>query len=177
MIMLSDQKIDLDELNRTLPTPIVLTDRRASSFVHGIEKAWTAPFSLKELYFVENENRPYVMQCGLGGSLVREGKVLLEACEIDWSLFNTSENRKCGALTLYEKLQKPSGAALVEWKKGQGRWLLCSLDTSRESNSINAFWKKLFACLGIDTRGPSDLPGENETQSRPHDLLRDGPIQ
>lgn len=177
LVMLSGPTVDLDELNRILPMPIELTERRASSFIHGTEHAWMAPFSLRELSFIENENKPYVMQCGLDGPMVREGKVLLEASNIDWTLFNAPENRKCGALTLHEKLQKPSGAALVEWKKGKGRWLLCSLSTVQESHSLNAFWKKLFACLGIDTAGLTKPENEKATPTRSYDLLRDGPIQ
>lgn len=177
MVMLSDQDTDLDKLNAILPKPIVLTDRQASSFVHGADDDLTAPFSLKELFFVENNQTSYMMQCGLDGPLVKEAKVLLKACNIDWSLFNAPENRKCGALTLYEKLKKPSGAALVEWTNGKGRLLICSIDTSRDSKEINQFWTKLFACLGIDTTGKGLMENPKTNEIKSHDLLRDGPLQ
>lgn len=176
MVMLSSREIGVDKLNKILPGPVVLTDRQASSFVHGAENSVVAPISLKELFFIENDPRPQMMQCGLEGPFVKDSKVLLEACTIDWSLFNASENRKCAALTLYEKLQKPSGAALVEWTNGKGRILVCSIGISRDGKDINRFWGKLFACLGMDTTGKVRDEG-GSTATKPHDLLRDGPLQ
>ena len=177
LIMVGDLQTDIDALNRVLPKPVALTDRQASSFVHGTENAMTAPLSLRELFFVENERTPHVMRCGLDGPLVSDSTILLEACGIDWSLFNASENRKCAALTLYEKLHKPSGAALVQWSNGRGRLLLCTIGVSRDSRPISAFWGKLFACLGVDTAGALRPQGESETEKRAHDLLRDGPVK
>ncbi len=177
LIMQAGPDTDLDKLNRLLPEPIALTDRQASSFVHGTGDGLTAPFSLKELYFVGNNPNSNVLLCGLDGPFVREAKVLLKACNIDWSLFNAPENRKCGALTLYEKLVKPSGAALVEWTNGKGRLLICSIDTSRDSKEIDQFWNKLFACMGIDTTGRILMEDQKSNETKPHDLLRDGPLQ
>lgn len=177
LIMLSNPQVDLNALVRILPKPVTLTDRHTSSFVHGANDGLTAPFSLRELFFVETERHAPVMRCGLEGPFVKDSKVLLEACNIDWSLFNAPENRKCGALTLYEKLQKPSGAALVEWTEGQGRILLCSIGTAGDSRRIDAFWSKFFACLKIDTSGTLRPVNADESPVRLHDLLRDGPMQ
>ncbi len=177
LIMLNDKEIDLNLLNTILPRPVILTDRQISSFVHGAEKTRTASFSLKELYMVEQNQKSHMMLCGLDGPFVTDSTVLLKACDIDWSLFHASENRKCGALVLYEKLQKPSGAALVEWTKGQGKILLCSIDTSRKSERITKFWKKLFGCLGVNIAEVMDQPVLKKESKRPHDLLQDGPIK
>lgn len=177
LIMLNDKEVDLNLLNTILPKPVILTDRQISSFVHGAEKARTASFSLKELYLVEQNQKSHMMLCGLDGPFVTDSTVLLRACDIDWSLFHAPENRKCGALVLYEKLQKPSGAALVEWTKGQGKILLCSINTSRKSERIAKFWKKLFGCLGVNMAGAADQPVLKSKSKRPHDLLQDGPIK
>ena len=177
LMMVGEPQTDLDALNRHLPTPVTLTERQASSFVHGSDNAVTAPLSLREMFFVENERAAHVMRCGLGGPLVSDSTVLLEACGVDWSLFNAPENRKCAALVLHEKLHKPSGAALVQWTGGRGRLLLCTLGVSRDSRAISAFWDKLLACLGVDTAGALRPQGAAETEKRPHDLLRDGPVQ
>ncbi|MBM4103773.1 MAG: beta-galactosidase [Planctomycetes bacterium] len=175
LILLNDRGVDLDLLNTILPESVTLTDRQISSFVHGAENTQTAPFSLRELYFVEQEQKSHMMKCGLDGPFVKNSTILLKACDIDWSLFHTSENRKCGALVLYEKLHKPSGAALVEWTKGQGKILLCSIDTSRKSERITHFWKKLFGCLGVNMAGVTDRSDLKREETRPYDLLRDGP--
>lgn len=175
MVMISNNQIDLDKLNSVLPAPIALTNRQASSFIHGTEQGPVAPFSLKELYFVENEHRSYVMQCGLDGPLVERSSILLEACNVDWTLFNAAENRKCAALILNEKLHKPSGAALIEWTDGKSKIYICTLDTAYEGEAIDQFWHKFFACLGIDAGSAVSPEEKNSADGPPHDLLRDGP--
>lgn len=177
VIMLRNDDVDSEMLNSVLPEPIVLTDRRISSFVHGKDDGLTAPFSLDELYFVDKNQQKYTMQCGLGGEFVEKSKVLLKACNTDWSLFNAPENRKCGALVLYEKLRKPSGAALVEWTNGEGKLLVCSIGISGEDERLNHFWGKLFACLGINTENRADSEDPELQDSESHDLLRDGPLE
>lgn len=177
LIMPVGPNTDLEKLNRLLPEPIALTDRQASSFVHGTEEGLTAPFSLKDLYFVEHKPNSNVLLCGLEGPFVQGATVLLKACEIDWSLFNAPENRKCGSLILYEKLTKPSGAALVEWTKEGSRILVCTIDSSGDSNEVDRFWTKLFACLEIDTTGRILIEDQKSNDTKPHDLLRDGPLQ
>jgi beta-galactosidase len=168
--------LDTEGLNRILPEPLQLTERQASSFVHSVEEGITAPFSFKELYFIDNEKMPPAMRCGLGGALTGHSKILLEACPIDWTLFNAPENRKCAALILSEKLQKPSGAALIEYAQKPGRLLVCSIDFTRTGEPFDRFWQKLFACLGVDTSGASESRPE-ASWPKAHDLLRDGPLQ
>lgn len=177
LIMLNDKKVDLNMLNIILPRPVILTDHQISSFIHGAENTQTTPFSLKELYMVEQDQESHMMECGLDGSFVMDSTILLKACEIDWSLFHAPENRKCGALVLYEKLQKPSGAALVEWTNGQGKILLCSIGTSIKSERATHFWKKLFGCLGVNMSGAVHPVVPKREDKKPHDLLRDGPIK
>ncbi len=177
LVMLNDKDVDLDLLNTILPKPVILTDRQISSFVHGAKNTRTAPFSLKELYMVEQNQKSHMMLCGLDGPFVTDSTVLLKACDIDWSLFHAPENRKCGALVLSEKLQKPSGAAIVEWTKGQGKILLCSIDTSRKSERIDKFWKKMFSCLGVNITEVTDQPILKRKSKKPHDLLQDGPLK
>jgi len=65
----------------------------------------------------------------------------------------------------------------VEWTKGQAKILLCSVDTSRKSQRITHFWKKLFGCLGASMSGAADTPVPKRENTKPHDLLRDSPIK
>ena len=176
LVMLNDRELDLDLLDTILPKPVILTDRQISSFVHGAKNKRTAPFSLKELYLVEPDQTTHMMQCGLDGPFVMNSTVLLRACDIDWSLFHAPENRKCGALVLSEKLQKPSGAALVEWTQGEGKILLCSIGSSRTSERTTTFWEKLFSCLGVNMAEEADSTVPKKENKKQHDLLRDGPI-
>lgn len=175
VILVEDKETDLDLLNAFLGEPIVLTDRQISSFVHGVEDSVLAPMSLKDLYLVEQNQSSHMMNCGLDGPFIRNSTVLLQACNVDWSLFHAPENRKCGALVLYEKLQKPAGAALVERVCGKGKMYVCSIGVSRTDDRTVSFWKKLFACLGVRTAGLNAPAAPPETVKL-HDLLRDGPI-
>lgn len=175
VLIMMHKPFNADALNGVLPGPVGLTDRKAWSFVHHVKDGITAPFSFNELYFVENEKSAPMMLCGLDGPLVRGSKILLEACPIDWTLFNQPENQKCAALVLSEKIGKPSGAALIEYTQDGGRLLVCSLDITVTGERADRFWKKLLACLGINTSG-SPIESQSGTQVRPHDLLRDGPL-
>jgi beta-galactosidase len=175
LIMLNNPDTDLNLLNAVLPKPVLFTNRQVSSFVPAEGHTLAAPFSLKELYFIEQNQKSQMMLFGLDGPFVNDSTILLKACQIDWSLFYAPENRKCGALTLYEKLQKPSGAVLVQWTNGQGKILLCSIDTFRKSEKITHFWKKLFECLGVNMEGATDQPDFKRENTGTYDLLLEGP--
>ena len=177
IFMLSGVNGDIARLNSLLPYSVKFTDRQSSNFVHGPDSDVFAPLSLKDLYLVTNNHNDYMMKFGLAGPFVEKGEVLLEASNIDWTFFNAPENRKCAALTLFEKLQKPSGAAIVKWQGKKGSIILCSLDINVKREGVNDFWKKVFGCLGVDTSNESNITDTDKTKNKVHDLLRDGPLQ
>ncbi|MES1227899.1 MAG: beta-galactosidase, partial [Armatimonadota bacterium] len=108
-------------VNRLLPAPVTLTPREATALERGDEHPLNVPFSLTNLYFAENRLDKHVLKCGLDGAFVKQGKVVLKVSNTDWSQFNNvREDAKCAAVVLYEHMVKPSGAALVEMKQGQG---------------------------------------------------------
>ena len=71
---------------------------------------WTTGLGPSDLDFSEDLAASETLKCGLDGPLVASGRVLLEASNTDWSLFNgAAENAKCAAVVLHEKLRKPAG--------------------------------------------------------------------
>ena len=107
-------------------------------------------FSASELYFAEDGKDRLILRHGMDGKLVDRGLVMLQAANTDWSLFNNvPEVAKCGALVLYEQMQKPSGVALVQVPLGQGQLTLCTIDPLIATRNANALWRKLFLVMGV----------------------------
>jgi beta-galactosidase len=114
------------------------------------------------------------MRCGLAGPFAAGGTVVLTASRTDWSLFNRkSEEEKMGSICCYEKLIKPSGAALVARKVGAGTVAVCTIDTTVDTPARRAFWTRLFAHMGVKAQ-PAQAAGRQGVK-KAHDLLLDGP--
>ena len=177
LVIVCDPGADASALSALLPEPVKLTAREATAFERGDDAhPWAAPFGLADLYFAEEERAAdrRVMRCGLSGPFVNNGTVVLTASRTDWSLFNRrSEEEKVGAIFCYEKLMKPSGAALVARASGAGTVAVCTIDYTVETPARRAFWKRLFAHMGVRTQFAQPAGGQG--RKTPHDLLLDGP--
>lgn len=163
-------------LNQLLPAPVTLTRRVATALVPRQSHAWTAGLGVADLYFAEDATDKQILKCGLDGPLVEQGRVLLEASNIDWSLFSDApENAKCAAVVLYEQIKKPSGAALVTLSRGAGTFAVSALDCVAGSPVHARFWRSLFTNLGVhlvrEAKPGSSVPPKQKS----HDLLLDGP--
>lgn len=55
---------------------------------------------------------------------------------------------------VYEQLQKPSGAALVEVPRATGKLWLSSLDYMAKTSRYRDFWRQLFQNLGVQLVAP-----------------------
>ncbi len=152
-----------------------LTDRAATMLTRASTHPFVASIGLPEMYFAENKTDKYILSYGMTGTLVREGETLLTAADVDWSWFNNHpENEKCGAVVLYEHLQKASGAALVLLKHGNGHVLLSTMRMSPRSAAHSAFFHRLFTDIGAAV---GDCRAVDETASTAvHDLLLNGPV-
>ena len=133
-----------------LPPGLELTTRPATALVPEPGHAWTAAFNLPALYFAEDGADRFIMRHGLCGRLLADAKILLRASDTDWSQFNEAlEVAKCAASVLYEHLQHPAGAALVELPWGKGKLVVSTLDYRIESATADVMWRILFARAGI----------------------------
>ncbi len=151
------------------------TDRRATQLTRKSDHPFVASIPTELLYFAENEQEKAILTHGLDGNLITKGTVLLSAGDTDWSLFNDQpENRKCGAVQMYEMLEKPCGAAMVLLPHNAGRIVLFSLNLQADSTAHRALLNHLMTDMGWDTHAPRPLE-ETHAQKR-HDLLLNGPI-
>ena len=174
-VMISDGKIS-SALNGLLPAKLELTDRQATSLKINPDSEIGKYFNLPDLYFSEIDGDRKILKQGLSGELVKQGTSVLEATNIDWSLFNqVGENRKCAQVVLYEHLQKPSGVALVKIPLKKSKLWISSLDYKISKKETLAFWKTLCQALQIELKSGEDQSQKGDKMKK-HDLLLDGPV-
>lgn len=150
LLMVCDNKAPLTSINRLLPAPLMLTKRRQTMVAPSGDDPWSAGLGLKDLYFAEEDGDREILKCGLAGPLVKTGSVVLEAGTTDWALFNSMPQKsKAAAVTLYEHLHKPSGAALVRIPHATGTLAVCSLDFRLSSPASQSMWQNLLENMGV----------------------------
>jgi beta-galactosidase len=137
------------KLNALLPYPLELTDRKATSFVKQADDPFVGALDNKDYYFTELTRQP-VMQYGLSGEMVRGAKVILEACNTDWSRWNSRpEYLKTAAVYRSERESKPGGAALVKVASGKGQLYLTSIDLMLLKSDGENLLRTMLANLGL----------------------------
>ena len=149
-VMIRDKGASLPLLGELLPAKLSLTNRHATSLVRGQANKAIDGFSLDQLYFVGESDDNQIQKAGLDGSLVEDGKVLLSASNSDWSLFERkSESAKNSSMLIYERLEKPAGAALIEVPEEKGRLWVSALDTTLNNKAAETFWSQLWRNIGV----------------------------
>ena len=144
-----------NQLNTLLPFPLELTERKATSFIKKILDSIIGALNNKDFYFTELSRQP-VMQYGLSGEIVRKGIVILEACNTDWSRWNSRpEYLKTAAVYRSEREAKPGGAALVKITIGKGQLYLTSIDLLQLKSEGETLLRTLLANLGLTMK---DIP-------------------
>ena len=157
LICFRQPNADVALVNRLLPLPVSLTPREATALGRG-GHPWSESFSLADLYFAENQLDAHVLKCGLDGAFVQQGVVALKASNTDWSQFNNMpEVAKCAAVVLYEQLQKPAGAALVEMKHGRGSIAVSTIDYQPSDRAYVALWQNLLRNMGVNLGAPQSV--------------------
>ena len=136
-------------INRILPKNIVLTPRRAASLLASRSNPLTASISLADLYFVQNNNF-HIMTHGLTGPLVQHGRTLAWACPTDWTRFSDDpENIKTSAILRSQRQKKPAGAALVEYRRGTGRFFVSTIKLISDNGVAVGLLKYLFRDMRV----------------------------
>lgn len=187
LVMLRQPQAPLEAINKLLPAPLRLTARTATALTHRDGDPWTASLGLKDLYFAEEEaggrsarggaSARNVLGCGLDGDFVKSGRVLLEAGNTDWALFNQApEAAKCGSVVMHEKLQKPAGAALAVMNVGPGKLAVSAIDYQPPSAAYRNLWRRLLTGMGVKLSGGGAAGDAGPGGHREHDLLLDGPM-
>ncbi len=133
-------------------------------------------FHTSDIYFSEeraSDDAKKVALSAMKGDLLKGAKILFEASNIDWSLFDAPEKAKCAQVVLYENMRKPASAVCFEKPLKKGKLVVCSLNYNLDSRRADMMFKTLFRVLGLATS-----KGEVSADSKAgvHDLLMDGPI-
>jgi beta-galactosidase len=164
-------------VNLLLPAPVSLTTRQATALNRGEDHPWNTSFSLANLYFAEINRDKQVVKCGLDGDFVRSGKVVFKASNTDWFQFNrVTESAKCGAAVLYEQLNKPSGAALVQAKQGLGTIAISTIEYAATDGAYTKLWSALLHNMGVKLgKRESGGPAPGAPTKPAGDILLDGP--
>lgn len=137
-------KNNIETVNKLLPYKAVFTDRKASSLVSDV-------FNNSDIYFTESASNPYIMKYGIDGDIIKNGKIILSACNADWSRWNfKGENVKTAAIVRSERETKPSGVAMVQIQSGKGNIVLTSLDGQISNKERQAFYQKLASYFGVE---------------------------
>jgi beta-galactosidase len=174
-IMLADRPIN-DAVKKLLPDGGQVTWRKATSLQPNKSGQLGPYFELPDLYFSELEGDRNIIKHGLGGQWLKQGEVLLEATNVDWSLFNrVTENKKCAQVVLYEHLEKPSGAALIRFESGSDTVLLSTIDYHIFTHETISFWRTLLSAMRIKLH-MDIIPDLNDESQKVHDLMLDGPV-
>ena len=138
-----------NRLNELLPYPFELTERRATSLIKKTDDGFIGALNNKDFYFTELSRQP-VMQYGLIGEIVKQGKVILEACNTDWSRWNSRpEYLKTAAVYRSEREAKSEGNALVKIPSGKGQLYLMSIDIQHLKSEGETLLRTMLANLGL----------------------------
>ncbi len=160
--------------NGWLPYQVELADRQATMLVRGEADPWVDSLGLEALYFAEGRVQKAIMDHGMTGELATRGRVLLEAANVDWSLFNNvPENAKCGGVVLYEHLEKQPGAALISLPIGSGTVAVTTVRMEPDSPEHLAFYHRLLENMGAALEPVREIADDGPNF---HDLLLNGPV-
>ena len=146
----------LESLNKILPFPLELTDRRASSLVKKANDEFLGALDNKDFYFFDPSPAQVVMQYGLSGEIVRGGHIILEAPLVDWGRWNgRPEPIKTAAVYRSEREAKPDGPAVVKVLSGKGQIYLVSLNLTRLRADGENLLRTIISNLGVTLK---DVP-------------------
>ena len=135
--------------NNLLPFPIEVTHRKAASLLIKSEASIVAGLDHSDFYFCEIQKTP-AMEYGIKGAFVDKGKVVLAACDTDWTRWNqVAESVKTAAVLRSERQAKPAGAAMVECASGKGHILVNTMTQFYNTERGNAVLQTMLKNAGV----------------------------
>jgi beta-galactosidase len=138
--------------NTFLPAELILKERKASSFL-PCGKSWLKNTVNSDFYFVEIQ-RNDVSQWGMAGDFVREGEVLLEACNTDWRRWNQRpEELKTASVLRSENEAKGPDAVFVKYPARRSVFYVSALDEFASTEKGYNTLDKILAGAGIPVEG------------------------
>ncbi|MBN9295813.1 MAG: hypothetical protein J0I41_02330 [Filimonas sp.] len=139
-----------------LPGELALTNRVATSLLPANADVVTTGISNADLYF--SEQRPAeITTRGLTGKLVKQSKVLLEACNTDWMLWNKQpEYAKTAMVVRSEREAKPSGVVMISKQIGKGRLIITTLPVAPRQAKAEKTIRRILENIGVPLGSGSD---------------------
>ena len=145
----------LPTLNALLPAPLEITSRTSTSLLQTGDDPLIAGIKPSDLYF-SNLEPSNILEGGLAGPLIARGRILLEACNTDSSLWKTEgEITKDAEIFRSEQETKPGGVALASIPEGPGRLILCNIPCSSSIPKRAALIHALLVNLGVTLKPES----------------------
>jgi beta-galactosidase len=144
-------------LNQLLPAPLQLNGRTSVSVVPNREHPLLGGVPSAAGYFASpHGGGKIIMDHGLEGEFVREGKVWFQAPEVDWRQWGVHlpELQRTVSVLRGEREVKPSGVALAEHPAGKGRILVSTLSSQFETKRHVEFLRLLFGRMGSAVQVP-----------------------
>ncbi|MBD8347876.1 glycoside hydrolase family 2 protein [Dysgonomonas sp. HGC4] len=159
----------LSDFNKILPLNLTLKERKISSFIPE-NKSWMIGLNNSDFYFCEIQNAD-ASQYGMGGMLVNEGDVILNACNTDWRKWNKrAEELKTAAVLRSENEYRGSAPAFVKYSKGCSTYYISTLTEFANS-------KKGFNTLENMLKNAGIPYHKSEANLNEVFFLRDGNLQ
>lgn len=185
----------LKNINKYLPAPLTLTERKATSFIVNGKDQITNGLGNADFYFSEIADKPMITY-GLSGDLVKHGNVILDASNTDWKTWNKrAEYLKTAAVLRSERESKPEGKTLVSVNAGQGKIYVFAINPALLSATSVSLVRRMLVNLGVDFNNKSskdlqalsadgkltnalmlgsfDIAGKSDVEISKTDLLKD----
>ena len=141
-----------DAFNQLLSSAVKVTDRKATSLLVNSNAQPVSGLKHSDFYFCEIQTTP-VMEYGLTGDFVKNGEVVLAACDTDWLCWNkVDECIKTAAVLRSERETKPSGAAFVVGKAGNGWVMMNTMTAFYQTDMGMKTLTAMFKNMGIPMR-------------------------
>ncbi|WP_321335450.1 sugar-binding domain-containing protein [uncultured Bacteroides sp.] len=141
IVVLNLTKESLAEVNELLPYPVVLDDRKATSFIVAKNALALQGLTNADFYFSELLPRgKTAMYYGMKGDFISKAHILLRACNTEWQCWNNRpETSKTGYVFRSEHEAKGSDVVLASLHDGKAEFILSTLDLSdirQETQSV-----------------------------------------
>jgi beta-galactosidase len=133
-----------------LPNELILQARTASSFIPE-QKLWLKNTVNSDFYFCEIQTKE-ASQYGMTGDFVKEGEILLNACNTDWRKWNKrAEELKTAALLRSENEAHGPDAVFVKYQTKSSTFYVSTLDNFAASEKGYNTLAKILQAAGIST--------------------------
>ena len=141
-----------DSYNQILPEQVIVTGRKATSLLVKADSQVVSGLKHSDFYFCEIQKTP-AMEYGLDGDFVKNGQVVLAACNTNWLRWNkVDETIKTAATLRSEREAKPSGAAFVVASAGKGNVMINTMTSFYQTDTGMNTLKTMFCNMGIPMR-------------------------